>query len=130
MKTFRLPILAALLFGLSALTMAFAAPPAAPKAKTFAIVGFVDGPKPSPALQAQAIREIGAKMQGLTQVQNPEDADHVVQVLFKRGAYKVYVDALPFNPSQSRDAQDKLAAEIAYRAMIHMERLFEPGNHR
>lgn len=112
MKTHRLPLFAALLLGLCAATLTLASPPApAAKAKTYAIVGFFDGLKPSTALLEQASRDIGEKMKGLAQVENPEDADHVVQVLFKRGAYKVYVDALPLDGIKRYDALDRLRIE-------------------
>ena len=101
MKNPRLLLCAALLLGLTAATAAAADATTAPKAKTYAVRGFFNGTKPAPALLEKAAIEIGAKMKGAVQVQNPDDADHVVQVLFKRGSYKVYVDALPLNGATS-----------------------------
>ena len=101
MKAPRLILCAALLLGLIATAVSAPRPITTPKAKTYAVLGFYDGTKPGPALGEKAPKQIGAKMHETIQVKNPEEADHVIQVLFKRGTYKIYVDALPLNGATS-----------------------------
>lgn len=120
MKTLCLPLLAALLLGLPVFSAAGASPTAAvPKAKSYAIIGFFVGPRPTAPLLEQASRAIAEKMKGMVQVENPEDTDHLVQVLFKRGTYKVYVDALPLDGLKRYDnlgrfqIESMLASEAA-----------------
>ncbi len=111
----KIPLLmfcAALLLGLTAATASAAEATTAPKTKTYAVRGFFNGTKPAPALLEKAAVEIGAKMKGAVQVQNPDDADHVVQVLFKRGTYKVYVDALPLDGVKLGDGLDRYVTNV------------------
>ena len=91
MKTIRCLLTLGLLGALAALP-AFAT---GPKAKTYTVVGYFERATPSPELVSQAARAVGDKMAGMTQVQNAEDADHTVEILFGRGTFQVYVDALP-----------------------------------
>lgn len=128
MKTPRLLLCAALLLGLTAANAPAADTTIAPKAQTFAVRGFFDGTKPAPTLIEKAAAEIGAKMKGAVQVQNPDDADHIVQVLFKRGTYKVYVDALPINGVKLVPFADWLPMLKQLSAEAHFENA--PGNGR
>lgn len=112
MKKLRLPLLAALLLGFVASVHAAGS---SAKTKTYAVLGFFDGAKPAQALVDQAAKEIGTQMTGAVQVDNLEEADHVVQVVFRRGGYKIYVDALPYSnvasyPVTRRDGLEHAAA--------------------
>ncbi|MBI3887326.1 MAG: hypothetical protein HY302_16595 [Opitutae bacterium] len=112
MKTLRPFFFAALLLGWVGATGALASPPAtAPEPRTYAVLCFVVGPKPPASLLGQARSEVDAKMAGLVEVPNPEEADHVVQVLFKRGTFRLYVDALPLDGLKPADALGRLQIE-------------------
>lgn len=80
---------------LHAASQATASPASASKPKTFAVIVFREGAKPSLELIGKAAEDISGKMKGLREVNNAEEADHIVQVLFKRGQYKIYIDSLP-----------------------------------
>jgi len=63
--------------------------------KTYSVVGYYAGAQPSPALMEKAAKAVGEKMAGYTQVLDPNDAAHDVQVRFNRDSFEIYVDALP-----------------------------------
>ena len=63
--------------------------------KTYTVVGYYSGAQPSAALMEKASKAVGEKMAGFTQVQDPNEAKHTVQVKFTRNTFEVYVDALP-----------------------------------
>lgn len=107
MKTIRTFLTLGLLGALAALP----ALAADAKAKTYTLVGYYEGAEPAPDLVAKAAQAVGAKMSGMTQVQNPEDADHSVEILFKRGSFQVYVDALPVVQKQLKLRADHMLAE-------------------
>jgi hypothetical protein len=86
------------------------------KAETYVVTGYFDGAKPSPALLAQAADAIGKQMAGMTQVQDAADATHVVEILFKRGQYQVFVDALPLDRRQSKMVSERYVSEIGLAA--------------
>ena len=69
------------------------------KVKTYVVSGYYVGAKPSDQLVTQAAQEVQAKMAGLKQIEASDDADHSVEILFKRNQFKVYVDALPLAPT-------------------------------
>jgi hypothetical protein len=91
MKTIRLLFVG--LAGLTA-TLALVAGAKEPK-KTYTVVGYYAGAQPSAALLEKASKAVGEKMAGFTQVQDPNEAEHQVQVRFNRETFEVYVDALP-----------------------------------
>lgn len=125
MKTNRLLLLAGLLLGCSLATISQAA--TSPKTRTYAIVGYYDGRKPAPALVEQAGREIMARMKDLAPVDDPAQADCVVQILFRGDSYRVYIDALPFNDARRPEVQDRLLTDFNQRLLLATEKMFEQG---
>lgn len=102
-----------------------------PKTKTYTIAAyFFEGDKPKQELVDQAAREVGAKMNGMVQTGEPDEADHAVEILFKKGTYKIYVDALPIAPKlaaidrQAMEANDRFAADMAREP--HLNHVSEP----
>jgi hypothetical protein len=91
MRTIRV-MLVGLLGALAVLSLAAA--PKEPK-KTYSVVGYFSGGKPSPALLEKASRAIGEKMAGFTQVTDPNEATHRIEILFRRDSFEIYMDALP-----------------------------------
>jgi hypothetical protein len=91
MKTIRLLFVG--LAGLAA-TLALVAGTKEPK-KTYMVVGYYAGAQPSPELLAKASLAVGEKMTGFTQVQDANEAQHKVQVRFRRDSFEIYIDALP-----------------------------------
>lgn len=87
-------------------TLASAAGPG--KAKTYVVAGYYVGAEPSPQLVAQAALQVAEKMAGMSQTDAREDADHTVEVLFKKGGFKLYVDALPLAPMISTSDIDRM----------------------
>lgn len=76
---------------------------AANKAPTFKVVGYYERDQPKSELVAKAASEIGTKMKDFVAVKSEEEADQVVQVLFKQdGTYRIYWDALPLARSENR----------------------------
>ena len=59
-------------------------------------------------LVAQAAQQVGEKMAGMSKTDAREDADHTVEVLFKKGGFKLYVDALPLAPMISTSDIDRM----------------------
>jgi len=93
MRTLRV-ILVGLLGVFAALSLAAATK--TQNKKTYSVVGYYPGQaQPSPALVGKAAHALGEKMAGMTQVANPEDAEHKVQILFRRDSFEIFVDALP-----------------------------------
>jgi hypothetical protein len=119
MTSIRPFLLAALLLGLCS-TGFTASGPTSPQLRTYAVLGFFTGAKPPPDLVEQAAREIGLKMQGAVQTANVEEADQVVQVVFRQGGYRIYVDALPFSLAASfpitrrLDLEHSVATALAF----------------
>ncbi|MBI3887327.1 MAG: hypothetical protein HY302_16600 [Opitutae bacterium] len=130
MKT-RLSVCAALLLGLSAVALAPAAPAAAqPKQKTYALIAVsADRVRPADSVVADAFSDVAARMQarGFARVERTEDADSVMQVLFRHDrSYKVYVDALPLpGSSLERRRVDPFQEEVARRRAIAAARNWE-----
>lgn len=91
MRTTRV-MLAGLLGAFAALSLVAATK--APK-KTYTVVGYYAGAQPSAALLEKASKAVGERMAGFTQVMDPNEAQHTVQVKFTRQNFEVYVDALP-----------------------------------
>jgi hypothetical protein len=76
---------------------------AAQKSRTYTVVGYYDRTQPKQELLTRAASEIGAKMKESVAVENQEDADQIVQVLFKAdGTYRIYWDALPLAPQRKQ----------------------------
>jgi len=91
MKTIRCLLTLGLLGALAALP----ALATVSKPKTYTVAGYFERTAPSPELVNQAAKAVGEKMAGMSQVQDAEVADHTVEILFRRGTFEVYVDALP-----------------------------------
>lgn len=109
MKTIRL--LFAGLAGLTA-TLALAAGTKESK-KTYTVVGYYAGvSQPSAALVEKAAKAVGEKMAGFTQVQDPNEAVHTVEIKFTRNSFEIYVDALPLErrPHSAVEKQSIFAA--------------------
>jgi hypothetical protein len=70
--------------------------PTTGKPKTYALAGISPRGVPPAELVEKAARAVEAKMTGMTPVANPEDADHYVEVLFRKDTFEIYVDALPY----------------------------------
>jgi hypothetical protein len=71
---------------------------AAPKSETYTVIGYYADAKPSPGQFAEATAAVAKKVAGMTQVTQREEADHRVEVLFAKGKFQIYVDALPLRP--------------------------------
>jgi hypothetical protein len=98
---------------------------AAGRMETYTVTGYVVGPKPSAELIAKAARAVESRMAGQKQTQCADDADHKVEILFKQGQFKVYVDALPF-ATRLTDL-DRNSANAAASAAV--EAYFEQRDH-
>ena len=109
MKTIRHILTLGLLGALAALP----ALAATPKVETYVVTGYFDGAKPSAEVLAKAAAAVGQKMTGMTQVQDAADAKHVVEILFKRGQYQIFVDALPLERRQPKMVSDRYVSEIS-----------------
>ncbi len=93
MRTLRV-IVAGLLGAFAALSLVAATK--TQNKNTYSVVGYYPGlAQPAPALVEKAAHALGEKMAGMTQVANPDDAEHKVQILFRRDSFEIYVDALP-----------------------------------
>ena len=90
MRTIR--VMLAGLLGATALSLVAAT---TAQKKTYTVVGYYAGAQPSAALLEKASKAVGEKMAGFAQVQDPNEAEHNVQVRFKRDSFELYVDALP-----------------------------------
>jgi hypothetical protein len=108
MKTMRL-----LVYGLIAGCVPALALAAGTKPETYVVTGYFDGAKPSAEVLAKAAAAVGQKMTGMTQVQDAADAKHVVEILFKRGQYQIFVDALPLERRQPKMVSDRYVSEIS-----------------
>jgi hypothetical protein len=85
--------------------------------QTYAVVAYYhEGAKPAQELVDQAAREVGTKMAGLAQTTDAESADHSVEILFKAGSYKIYVDALPLAPKLSEREMHIVDANNRFRS--------------
>lgn len=109
MKTIRL-----LFVGLAALaaTLASVAGTEGSK-KTYTVVGYYAGTQPSAALLQKASLAVGEKMAGFTQVQDPAEAVHTVEIKFKRDSFEIYVDALPLE-RRPHSAVEKQSLFVQY----------------
>lgn len=103
------------LLSLVVATAGFAASSSA-KAKTYFLAGFFDGRKPTPELVQQAAVAVGEKMEGCVQVQDKEEADHVVEILFRQGKYQIFVDALPLEHKGDRFVAQHSLHELTVQA--------------
>jgi hypothetical protein len=92
MKTMRL-----LFVGLASLTATLALVAGTKESKkTYTVVGYYAGvSQPSAVLVEKAAKAVGEKMAGFTQVQDPNEAEHTVEIKFRRNSFEIYVDALP-----------------------------------
>lgn len=70
--------------------------------KTYSVVGYYAGALPSAPLVEKASKAVGEKMAGFTQVADPNEAEHTVQVKFTRSSFEIYVDALPLERRPNR----------------------------
>ena len=120
MKTIRFPVCGLVACFLPALALA-----AGNKTETYTVAGYVVGAKPSAELIAKAAREVETKMAGQKQIQCADDADHKVEILFKKGQFKVYVEALPFATLMTD--LDRNGASAAASAAV--EAHFEQADH-
>lgn len=91
MKTLRLLLTAGVVFG--AASLASATDQA--KSKSYTLHGFWSQGKPSDELVEKAAKAVEERMAGMKLVGLPENADHNVEVLFRRDSFEIYVDALP-----------------------------------
>jgi hypothetical protein len=93
-----------------------AAPATASKAKTYFVAGYFDGRQPTAELVQQAAVAVGEKMDGCVQVQDKEEADHVIEILFRHGSYQVFVDALPLEHKGDRFVMQHSLHELTVQA--------------
>jgi hypothetical protein len=127
MKPTRLLFCAALLFGLTASNTASAASAATSSAKkpTYAVVGYYRDATPAANLVEKAVQEIGARMQGVMSVKDPETADQVVNVVFTKNAYQIYFDGR--SPEAILAQQDFVDFNARVGTMLRDAMAFEHG---
>jgi hypothetical protein len=116
MKTIRFLVCGLVACFLPALALA-----AGSKVQTYTVVGYVIGARPSTEVLAKATHEVETKMAGQKQIQCADDADHSVEVIFKNGHYKVYVDALPFQARIESTAGNRQRALAGVATETHFE---------
>jgi hypothetical protein len=93
----------------------------AEKTRTYALIGYFDGAKPRTETIAKACTEVATRMKDVAPVASEEDADQIVQVLFKRdGSYRIYWDALPLSRTSQLDSLDRYKdrANLAFEALM------------
>ena len=91
MKTSRLLVCVGVLAGITAVAGAKEG-----KAGSYTLAGICTQGKPSEELVQRAAKAVEARMTGMTMITQPEEADHYVEVIFRRDSFDVYVDALPY----------------------------------
>jgi len=67
--------------------------------ETYFAVGYYKGEKPSAVLLEKATAAVAQKVAGMVQTTDTENSDHRIEILFTRGNFEVYVDAIPLSPS-------------------------------
>jgi len=107
------------LASLGATLSAFAVQKAAP---TYTVVGYFRDLQPKPELVQKAALAVSEKMAGMAQVQDANEADHAVEILFQRDGFKIYVDALPLERKPAPVIQAHSLQEFALANDRAMER--------
>lgn len=113
MKALRCLLCLGLLSGLSVLSHAA-------KTESYVVTGYYDGAKPAPELVEKAAKAVGERMGAMQPAADPDAADHVVEVLFLRDSFKIYVDALPLERKPLRTVMEHGIADLRIKAdMAH-----------
>lgn len=93
----------------------------ATKPRTYAVVGYYKGHPPRSEIVDSAAKEVGKKMLGAIPRTNPDDVDHIVQILFERdGRYKIYWDSLPLDRANLTNDLQRYAMDrtLAFEAQM------------